>query len=156
MKKVISFAALFLLLMGFAELYSQNDNCKKFHLYGPCTQYAGPRFEYDGQSRSNVIGFGDKLIYSMIFYGEREYHISFCTSEEFYPVHFKLIDPLSRELLYDNKDDDYATELSMNIEKTQRIMIEFTILAHEASQDVKMNFLGCSGLLLQWRSIKED
>ncbi len=149
MKKLLWLTGILLLILSISDLEAQD--CKKFHLYGPCQQYAGPKFEYDGQSRSNVIGFGDKLIYSMIFYGEREYKLFFCTSEEFYPVHFKLIDPVSRELLYDNKEDNYSNELSLNIEKTQRIMIELSVLAHEASQEVKSNFLGCSGLLMQWR-----
>ncbi|MFW5644366.1 MAG: hypothetical protein ACOCZL_00500 [Bacteroidota bacterium] len=152
MKKWIWFSGILVIFLSTSKLEAQD--CKKFHLYGPCQQYAGPKFEYDGQSRSNVIGYGDKLIYSMIFYGEREYKLFFCTSEEFYPVHFKLIDPVSRELLYDNKEDNYSNDLSVNIEKTQRIMIELSVLAHEASPEVKRNFLGCSGLLMQWRPVE--
>ncbi len=155
MKKVILITGIFIMFLGFQNVTAQKDNCRKFHLYGPCTQYAGPNFEYDGQSRSNVIGFGDKLIYNMIFYGERKYKIFFCTSDEFYPVHFKLIDPVSRELLYDNKDDDYPNDVTLNIEKTQRIMIEFSVLATDASPEVKMNYLGCSGVLMNWKELKD-
>ncbi len=118
-------------------------------------QYSGPGFKYDGQSRSNIIGVGDKLIYNMVFYGERQYKMHFCTSEEFYPIHVKLIDPISRELLYDNKVDDYINTITLNIDNTRRILIDFTVLAHDASNDLKMNYLGCSGVLMEWKKITD-
>ncbi len=155
MNKQLVIISILLLFFHLSELDAQKNNCKKFHLYGPCMQYSGPGFKYDGQSRSNIIGFGDKLIYNMVFYGERQYKIYFCTSDEFYPIHVKLIDPVTRELLYDNKEDDYQNTMTLNIDKTRRILIDFTVLAHDASNELKMNYLGCSGVLMEWKKLED-
>jgi hypothetical protein len=154
MKKFLLVIISLILISGITDLSAQEADCRKFHLYGPCTQFAGPGFKFDGQSRSNIIGVGDRLMYNVVFYGERQYKIFFCTSDEFNPVHFKLIDPVSRELLYDNQDEDYTTELTLNIENTQRIMIELSVLAKDASNEFKMNYFGCIGMLVQYKKEK--
>ena len=133
-------------LATIASLSAQN--CKKFHLYGSCMQEPGKQFDMDRQSRSNVIGFGDKLIYNMVFYGDRKYKLYFCTSEEFSPVHYRIKDAFTGGLIYDNKMDDYAETVTFSNEYTRKILIEFEVVAKDASDDLKMTFLACSGLLI--------
>jgi len=149
MKKIAIMALMLLIALTFVN----GQNCKKFHLYGTCMQFPGNNFKIDGQSRSNVIGFGDKLIYSMIFYGERQYKLYFCASDEFYPVHFKLIDPATSQVIYDNTKDEYSDNVALNIEYTRKINIEMEVLAQDATEDMKLSYLGCSGVLMLWRSL---
>jgi hypothetical protein len=136
------------------ELRSQN--CKKFHLYSTCMQYVTRSYKMDSQSRSNVIGFGDKLIYNVIFYGEREYKLLFCATDLFNPVKFVMTDDLTKEVIYDNENDTYSSELDLKIESTRRIMIEVSVLARQASRDVIDNYFGCVGLMLYWKPDKES
>jgi hypothetical protein len=149
MKKIIIIGIY--LLFAFSMLNGQD--CKKFHLYGACMHFPGNNFKMDGQSRSNIIGVGDKLHYSMVFYGERQYKIFFCASEEFYPVHYKLTDASNGQVIYDNKFDEYPDNITLNIEYTRKINVEFEVIAEKASEEVKLSYLGCSGVLMLWKPL---
>lgn len=132
-------------------LTAQRNSCKKFHLYSDCNVNPGPRFKYDGQSRSNVIGVGDQMIYSLVLYNERQYQINLCTSDYFKPVHLKLLNPETDEVIYDNAGDDYLAMLTLNIEKTQRLKVFVEILAEEMSEEDKLEYFGCLGMMIQFK-----
>jgi hypothetical protein len=51
------------LVLFVPALTAQKNSCRKFHLYSDCNVNPGPRFKFDGQSRSNIIGVGDQMIY---------------------------------------------------------------------------------------------
>ena len=148
MKKVAIFLVASLLLVS-SGVQAQRDDCKKFHLYGECRQYPGTKFKYDGQSRSNIIGVGDQLIYSLVLYGEKQYKIYFCTSEYFKPIHIVLMNGETGEFMYDNKVDDYIDNLTLNIEKTQRVKVSVEIMAKDMSEEEKLEYFGCIGMLVQ-------
>jgi hypothetical protein len=144
---------LFLIAFSGADAYSQN--CTKFHLYGTCMQYPGAGYKMDGQSRSNTIGVGDKLVYNVIFYGDRSYKLIFCATDLFNPVHYVLLDSETRELIYDSKKDDYSETIELTIENTRRIMIEISVLALNADAKTTENFFGCVGFLMNYRPLKK-
>lgn len=127
---------------------ASGQNCKKFHIYGSCMQEPGKEYKMDRQSRSNVIGYGDKLIYNMVVYADRKYKLIFCTSEEFAPVHYRIKDAFTSGIIYDNKLDDYAESVTFNNNYTRKILIELEVLAKDATDEVKLSFLGCSGVLI--------
>lgn len=148
MKKVTIILLLSLLFVS-SGLKAQRDDCKKFHLYGECRQYPGAKFKYDGQSRSNIIGVGDQLIYSLVLYAEKQYKIYFCTSEAFKPIHVRLLNGETGEPMYDNKTDEYIDNLTLNIDKTQRVKVSVEILAQDMTESEKLEYFGCIGMLLQ-------
>jgi hypothetical protein len=137
------------LLLFVPVLTAQRNSCKKFHLYSECNVNQGPRFKYDGQSRSNIIGVGDQMIYSLVLYGERQYKINFCTSDYFQPIHLQLMNAETDEIIYDNAGDDYLDMLTLNIEKTQRLKIFVEILAEDMSEKDKLEYFGCLGMMIQ-------
>ena len=149
--KLISYKGIIICILLIAGVAAQAQNCKKFHLYGKCMQYPGPHYKIEGQSRTNMIGVGDKLIYNVIFYGERDYKLFFCASDLFYPVHFTLTDDLSKKLIYDNSNDEFSETIELSIENTRRIMIEISVLAHDADKEVTSNYFGCLGFLMYWK-----
>lgn len=153
MKKAI--LIIFSLVLISPAVFGQRNDCKKFHLYAECNTNPGPRFKYDGQSRSNIIGVGDQLIYSLVLYGEKQYKINFCTSEYFEPIHIKLMDGVTNDVMYDNKSDDYLQTLTLNIDNTQRIKVFVEILAEDMSEEEKMEFFGCIGMMVQAKKIKK-
>jgi len=130
---------------------AQRNNCRKFHLYAECNANPGPRFKYDGQSRSNIIGVGDQLIYNLVFYSDRQYSLSFCTSEYFEPIHLQLLDADSEELLYDNSADEFRQTLTLNVDYTQRIKILVEIKAESMTEEEKLEYLGCLGMMIQYK-----
>lgn len=152
MKRITIFLLLSLILFS-TGLQAQKNDCKKFHLYGDCRQYPGAKFKYDGQSRSNIIGVGDQLIYSLILYSEKQYKIFFCTSDLFRPIHLKLMNGETGELMYDNERDEYIETLTLNIEKTQRVKVSVEILGSKMTEEEKMEYFGCIGMLIQVKNL---
>ena len=136
-------------------LNAQRNDCRKFHLYADCNNNPGPRFKYDGQSRSNIIGFGDELVYSLVLYEQKQYNINFCTSEYFAPIHIKLMNAETNEVFYDNASDDYIETLTLNIDQTQRLKIFVEILAKDMSEKDKLEYFGCLGMMIQSKKIEE-
>jgi len=153
--KKLSYIVIAALLTAFSILDGLSQNCKKFHLYGTCMQYSGPSYKMDMQSRSNIIGIGDKLTYNVVFYGERDYKLYFCASELFNPVHYILTDGGTGELIYDSQKDDYAEMIELSIDNTRKIMIEISVLAHKADPQVTDNYFGCVGFLMDWKPMKK-
>ncbi len=114
-------------------------------------QYPGANYKIEGQSRSNIIGIGDKLIYNVILYGGRNYKLFFCTSDLFYPMHFLLKDDLTKELIYDSKKDNYPENVEISIDNTRRVLIEISVLASSKDPALAENYLGCLGFLMHWK-----
>ncbi len=154
MKRITIYLLLGLLFVS-SGLHAQRDECRKFHLYGECRQYSGAKFKYDGQSRSNIIGVGDQLIYSLVLYGEHQYKLYFCTSDYFKPVHIVLLDGETGETMYDNKADEYIDNLTLNIEKTQRVKVSVEIMAKDMTEEDKLEYFGCLGMLVHSKKNKD-
>lgn len=136
------------------SLPAQRNDCKKFHLYSDCNSNPGPRFKYDGQSRSNIIGVGDQLIYSLVLYENKQYVLNFCTSEFFKPVHIKVMSPEDENLIYDNADEKYLETLTLNIDKTQRLKIMVEVMAENMTEEDKLDYFGCIGMLVKHKKVK--
>ena len=131
------------------------QNCNKFHLYGACMQYPGPNYKIDGQSRSNVIGVGDKLVYNVIFYGDRNYKLFFCCTDIMMPVHYILTDSETGDLIYDSNKDNNLETIELNIEKTRRIMLEISVLGTHSGKENVQELLGCVGMLIYYRPVEK-
>jgi hypothetical protein len=153
--KITTYIIVLFVLTAFSGIGVMAQSCNKFHLYGTCMQYPGSGYKMDGQSRSNVIGVGDKLVYNVIFYGDRSYKLIFCATDVFNPVHFVLTDSETRELIYDSKKDDYAETIELSIENTRRIMIEISVLALNADKQTTDDYFGCVGFLLNYKEKKK-
>ncbi len=152
LRKKIFLTLLFILsisLFGFGQF------CADFHKTGDCRKDLLPNFRYYSQSRSDLVKVGFTVKYDVVFYGEREYMVSFCTMKHYYPVHFKLIDGMTEEVFYDNKKDEYLESIGFAVEKTRRILIEIEILAHQASDVEIEEQYPCIGMFIQFRGYLE-
>ena len=145
---------IFIIALLSPVLIAQRNDCKKFHLYSECNNNPGPRYKYDGQSRSNIIGAGDQMVYSIVLYEAMQYKINFCTSEFFEPIHIKLLNAVTNEIMYDNETDDYLNFLTLNIDETQRLKFSVEILATDMSEEDKLEYFGCLGMMIQKKKVK--
>lgn len=144
---------IFIIALAVPSINAQRNSCKKFHLYSDCNINPGPRFKYDGQSRSNIIGAGDKMIYNLVLYADRQYKINFCVSDQFGPVHVVLLNAVSDEVIYDNAMDEYRASLTLNIENTQRLKISLEVLAEDMTEQEKLEYFGCIGMMIQYKVV---
>jgi len=131
--------------------YGFGQNCTDFHLTGDCKKDFIPFYKMYSQSRSDMLGVGYTVKYNLIFYGEKEYMVSFCTEKDYYPVHFTLSDPVSEEVFYDNKDDEYVESIGFGVEKTRMMLIEVEILGYKASDKQIEDTYSCVGMLIQFK-----
>jgi len=104
------------------------------------------------QSKGTLIGLQDTIELNVVFYGQKEYIFSFCTDKNLYPVHFKLVDPETGELLYDNSGDRYLESLSIGFDVTRSLTIQVNVLGEVTARDDLDGYLGCLGVLFQYKN----
>ncbi len=143
--------AIVLITFAVPVVTAQKNSCRKFHLYSDCNVNPGPRFKYDGQSRSNIIGAGDQMIYNLVLYAERQYKINVCVSDHFEPIHIMLMNAVTDEVIYDNAKEEYLGTLTLNIEHTQRLKVSLEVLAEDMTEQEKLDYFGCIGMMIQYR-----
>ncbi len=111
-------------------------------------------YDIFGQSLSDLFTKDSTRIYEIVFFGNSEYFISFCTEKTFYPVYFKLIDSESGTQIYNNKDDLFINKIEFSIERTMNLRIEIVLLGEEIKNPQYYNDLtSCVGILIQWRTL---
>ena len=152
--KYIKFIKFILIVFVFSSMNVNGQDCVDFYKLGDCKLDVQKPFEVFGQSRSDMIGVGHTLKYNIIFYGKKEYLVSFCTTKDYYPVHFKLIDPVPEDVLYDNQDDEYLESVGFGVEKTRQFTIEMSILGGKATDEEIEDYFTCIGMLIQGKPIK--
>jgi len=149
MKKIIYIFLLF-------GLYSSNaysQDCNNQNQWDGCLKKSR-YYDIYQSPQTNAITLNDTLTYNIVFIGNRDYIISLCSPDIYYPVSFKLFKQDSKEEIYNNASDDYIESVGVGFYNTQNIIIEVTLLAD--STDIKnMNPDDkiCIGMILHWKKI---
>jgi hypothetical protein len=136
-------------------LISWSQECATYHEVGDCIMDRNKEFKIYSQSRSAVISATDTVEFNIVFYGQKDYICSFCTHQKFYPVNFRLLDPETRGVLYDNKDDNYIESLGIGFDVTKTLTIQVNVLARKATPEEIKGYLSCIGLLIQYKNYPE-
>ena len=149
MRNQTSILAVLLLLVPF---YAHSQACESHHTEGDCRYDLQRGYKIYSQSKSVSMSPLDTVELNIVFYGQKDYMLSFCTHRKMYPVHFVLIDQQTDQVLYDNEDDKYLESLGVGFDVTKSLLIKVDVLARESSeQEIKEN-LGCLGLLIQYKN----
>jgi hypothetical protein len=141
-------AALFLILPG--RLISQN--CENHHTEGDCRYDIQKGFKIYSQSHSVTMSPLDTIVLNVVFYGQKDYILSFCTHKKMYPIHFVLIDQQTMQVLYDNEEDKYLESIGLGFDVTKSLIIKVDVLARESNEEEIKGNLGCLGLLIQYKN----
>lgn len=124
--------------------------CKNFHESNNCAKIK-KGFNSYGQSASALLEIDSTSVYQVIFYGKKDYILTICTERGFYPVHYRLVEDKSKQIIYDNMEDDYYESIGFTVDKTKTINVEITILG----ENVKAKNFGenqaCVGVHIQWK-----
>lgn len=132
------------------ELMSQD--CDRHHIEGDCRFDLQRGYKSYSQSHSARISPKDTVEMSVVFYGQKDYILSFCTHHKLYPVHFVLIDQQTQEVLYDNQEDEFLESLGLGFDVTKSLIIKVNVLARlSTSQEIEEN-VGCLGFLIQYKN----
>lgn len=128
------------------------QDCVDYHELGDCMLDRQKGYKDYSQSKSVSMSPLDTLELNIVFYGQKDYVLSFCAHKKMYPIHFVLVDPESGQVLYDNTNDRYIESLGLGFDVTKSLRIEVDVMARKATEDEIENFLGCLGLLIQYKN----
>lgn len=150
MKKLLISAAIVFTI--FTSLFSQN--CNNYHkkFTSDCRGSGDKEWIYYSQSKSALVEKDRTVTLRVIFYGENEYNLSLCTVNNLYPIHFKLIDVETKDVLFDNATDDYINIVQFGVEKTKSMDIEITAVGKLDVNETLDNKIGCLGVLIMWKT----
>ena len=151
MKAVSNFLAVgVFLFLGSASGITQE--CVDYHEVGDCMLDRQSSYKVYSQSKSVSMGLADTVVLNIVFYGQKEYILSFCSHRKMYPVHFVLIDPETESILYDNANDKYIESLGIGFDVTKSLKMKVDVLARESTEEEIEDFVGCVGLLIQYKN----
>jgi hypothetical protein len=147
--KILLFIFTILLILTVIELKSQS--CTGFYRSKDCVSYVRKGFNLSGQSRSATLEIGATSQFDIVLNGGRDYIISCCTEEDFYPINFKILTLEGNEVVYDNMQDEYMSSIGFTLDNTQTVRVIITLLADEKDPlDFDEN-RACVGIAIQFR-----
>ena len=128
--------------------------CRDYNRMGNCLSMMNKEvMNVYGQSKNALLQVGTPNNFSVTLFGEKDYKFIICTDAQFYPIHIRLIDPITQEVFYDNKDDDYLESVGFTVEKTRRLIVEITLLAAKTEiKDIGQD-RACVGVLILWQKV---
>ena len=142
------------ILIGLISINCFSQDCSDFQKLSKCKIKIIKNCKIYMQHKNAAIGINDTLTYNIVFYGNRDYIISFCADQKYYPLNIRLLQPETNEEIYDNAKDDYCGSIGVGFYNTQNLIIEVTLLADELDKDrIKSNEKVCVGLDMQWKKI---
>lgn len=145
----IYFVAAFILFIPFRLL---SQDCENHHSEGDCRYDLQRDHKLYSQSKSIALSPLDTVELNIVFYGQKDYILSFCTHKKMYPVHFVLIDQQTEQVLYDNEEDKYLESLGLGFDVTKSLIIKVDVLARESTEEEIKENVGCLGLLIQYKN----
>jgi hypothetical protein len=130
----------------------QAQECDQHHIDGDCRYDLQRDHKIYSQSHSITLSPLDTAEMNAVFYGQKDYILSFCTHRKMYPIHFVLIDQQTGQVLYDNEEDKYIESLGLGFDVTKSLIIKVNVLARESSEEEIKGNTGCVGLLIQYKN----
>ena len=151
MKQLRNISILAALLVIF-PLQIMSQNCENHHNEGDCRYDIQRGHKLYSQSKSISLSPLDTAELNIVFYGQKDYILSFCTHKKMYPVHFVLIDQQTEQILYDNEEDQYLESLGLGFDVTKSLIVKVDVLARQFSEEEIKENIGCLGLLIQYKN----
>ena len=140
------------ILLFLIPVNALSQECQHHHTEGDCRYDLQRGYKIYSQSKSVSLNPLDTVELNIVFYGQKDYMLSFCTHRKMYPIHFVLIDQQTRQLLYDNEEDKYLESLGIGFDVTKSLIIKIDVLARGSTEEEIKENLGCLGLLIQYKN----
>ena len=150
--KQIQYLNILILALVILPMKTFAQDCVDYHEIGDCMLDRQKGFKIYSQSKSVSMSPLDTVEFNVVFYGQKDYILSFCTHKKMYPIHFTLVDPDSRQILYDNTNDRFIESLGIGFDVTKSLIISIQALARNSSEEEIRNSSGCVGLLIQYKN----
>lgn len=139
-------------LLLLVPVYMFAQDCEHHHTEGDCRYDLEKGYKIYSQSKSVSLSPLDTIELNMVFYGQKDYMLSFCTHKKMYPIHFVLIDQQTKQILYDNEEDKYLESLGVGFDVTKSLIVKVDVIARGSTEEEIKENLGCLGLLVQYKN----
>lgn len=140
--KITPIIALFIL----GITVNANAQCKAF-AKKVCLPELGS-YTHDGNYHAAVLVEGEEAELYKTFYSDMEYRIAVCGEENMPKVEFRVLDA-DKNVLYDNKDNDYSPTWDFKLESSQQLKIVVKVLASSQSQETPES--GCVSIMFGFK-----
>jgi hypothetical protein len=139
------------LLAGFSSAFSQAGVCGPFHKKYCKFDSKDKGFQYNAQSRSGLFNQGSTSKIRCVVYKGMEYRIAVCCETAVgSTVNFKIFDGKTKELLFDNSEEENLQSFEFESASSRVLDIEVTVPEGE-TEDAKGKPVdaACVGLLIE-------
>jgi hypothetical protein len=133
-KNLFCLKLLICFLLFFIPKTGSGQACKDFHKGDDCYVYVPPDrdFKIFNQAKSLQVEIQKPVVYKIVLYGGKDYIVGACAEAVFYrKIRLRIIDGITRKVLFDNKDQDYIESFGFTVNKTQPLDMEVTVLSNE-------------------------
>lgn len=122
-----------------------NSQCKNF-AKRICKLELEP-YIHDGNYNAAILTEGEEAELYKTFYSDQQYRIAVCGSDALPPIQFRILD-LERNVIYDNKEDDYKTIWDFTMESSQQMIISVKVLNSESGNTNNSELIsGCVSIM---------
>jgi hypothetical protein len=140
------FQVVVLLLSLIIGTQSINGQCKGF-AKKICKSELEP-FIHDGNFHAAILTEGEEAELYKTFYSDTEYRIAVCGSDALPNVEFKIIDA-NKNLLYSNKDHNFARTWDFKLEASQQLKI--LVKVHPSGKNAEEVVSGCVAIMFGFK-----
>lgn len=101
-------------------------------------------FIHDGNYHAAILTEGEEAELYKTFYADQDYRIAICGSDVLPIIEFRILDN-QRNVLYNNRDDDYRGVWDFRLESSQQLMISLKV--HNTDNPGQERASGCVAIL---------
>jgi hypothetical protein len=143
--KIIPILALFV----FAYSGSVNAQCKAF-AKKECLPELGP-FQHDGNYHAAVLVEGEEAELYKTFYSDMEYRVAIVGEDKLPTIEFKILD-VNKNVLYSNKDKDFAKTWDFKLQSSQQLKLVVKVTSFNQPGDTPAS--GCVAIMFGFKMKK--
>ena len=140
--RIIPILALFV----FAYSGSVNAQCKAF-AKKECLPELGP-FQHDGNYHAAVLVEGEEAELYKTFYSDMEYRVAIVGEDKLPAIEFKILD-VNKNVLYSNKDKDYAKTWDFKLQSSQQLKLVVKVTSFNRPGDTPAS--GCVAIMFGFK-----
>ncbi|HLP72863.1 MAG TPA: hypothetical protein VK155_08180 [Bacteroidales bacterium] len=143
--KIIPVLALFLLW----NTVSADAQCKQF-AKKVCLPELGT-YTHDGNYHAAILVEGEEAELYKTFYSDMEYRVAVCGEDKLPQVEFRILDA-SKNVLYSNKDKNYAKTWDFKLESSQQLKLVVKVSSFNKSGETPAS--GCVAIMFGFKTKK--
>jgi hypothetical protein len=143
--KIIPILAFFV----FAYSGSANAQCKAF-AKKECLPELGP-YQHDGNYHAAVLVEGEEAELYKTFYSDMEYRVAIVGEDKLPAIEFKILDS-EKNVLYSNKDKDFAKTWDFKLQSSQQLKLVIKVSSFNQPGDTPAS--GCVAIMFGFKMKK--